>query len=182
MSKNWTEENINNFLSRIRFDFITQLERKMESIPLTQVELAKKLGVTEGSVSQILNNPSNLTLKTIVNYARTLGLKVSIVAYDDNDPDNNRGLINSEIFNICWERQGMPVDFFDLEEKTKQKVEYLPTSTNNQDFGVLAAGTTNISDNVICLKTWKNESNNSKELIATNHSTTTANRTLKKTG
>ncbi len=116
MNKNWTAENIENFSSRIRFDFITQLEKKMESIPLTQVELAKKLGVTEGSVSQILNNPNNLTLKTIVKYACALGLKVSIVAYDDNDADNNRGLVNSEIFSICWEREGKPSDFFALEE------------------------------------------------------------------
>jgi transcriptional regulator with XRE-family HTH domain len=171
MNKNWTEENIDNFLSRIRFDFITQLEKKMESIPLTQVELAKKLGVTEGSVSQILNNPSNLTLKTIVKYARTLGLKVSIIAYDDGDPHNNRGLINSEIFAICWERQGKPVDFFELEEKTVHSLENLPTSTNGTDSGVLAVDTTN--KKVSYIADWKAKSSISTEFVADEDSSTT---------
>jgi transcriptional regulator with XRE-family HTH domain len=120
MSKNWTEKNTESFLSRITFDFIAQLEQKMESLPLTQAELAKKLGVTDGFVSQILNNPSNLSLKTIIKYARALGLKVAVVAYDDDDPDNTRGLVNSEIFSICWEKQGKPVDYFSLEEPTQQ--------------------------------------------------------------
>lgn len=124
MNKHWTEKSTENFLSRITFDFIAQLEQKMESIPLTQLELANKLNVTEGRVSQILNNPSNLTLKNIIKYARALGMKIAIVAYEDGDPDNTRGLVNSEIFSICWEKQGKPADFFSLEEPTQQvKVE-----------------------------------------------------------
>ena len=117
---NWTERSAENFLSRITFDFITQLEKKMESLPLTQLELAEKLKVSEGRVSQILNNPSNLTLKSIIKYARALGMKVAVVAYEDNDPDNERGLVNSEIFSICWEKQGAPADFFSLEETFQQ--------------------------------------------------------------
>lgn len=124
----WTEKNTENYLSRIRFDFITQLEKKMESVPLTQADLAKKLVLTEGAVSQILNNPSNLTLKTIVRYARAVGLKVSIIAYDDNDPNNNNGLINSEIFNICWEKQGKPTDFFALNESVQTEKSNISTS------------------------------------------------------
>jgi transcriptional regulator with XRE-family HTH domain len=118
MNKNWTEQNIENFLSRITFDFITQLEKKMESLPITQAELAKKLKLSESRVSQILNGSHNLELKSIIKYARALGLKIAVVAYDDNDPDNTRGLINSEIFSICWERQEKPVDFFAFEEST----------------------------------------------------------------
>lgn len=122
MSKHWTEKNTESFLSRITFDFIAQLEQKMESLPLTQAELAKKLGVTDSFVSQILNNPSNLSLKTIIKYARALGLKVAVVAYDDNDPDNERGLTNSEIFSICWEKQGKPVDYFSLEGSNSKTI------------------------------------------------------------
>lgn len=118
MSKNWTERNIENFLSRITFDFITQLEKKMGSFPMTQAELAEKLNLSESRVSQILNGSHNLELKSIIKYARALGLKVAVVAYDDDDPDNLRGLVNSEIFSTCWERQGKPVDFFAFEETT----------------------------------------------------------------
>jgi transcriptional regulator with XRE-family HTH domain len=118
MNKHWTERSIQDFQYRIAADFVSQLEQQLESLPISQAELANRLNVTESRVSQILNNPSNLTLSSIIKYARALGLKVSIVAYNDNDPDNTRGVINSEIFTICWEKQGKPTDFFELEEAT----------------------------------------------------------------
>jgi transcriptional regulator with XRE-family HTH domain len=113
---NWTEINIDNFLSRITFDFITQLEKRMESLPMTQAQLAEKLNLSESRVSQILNGSHNLELKSIIKYARALGMKVAVVAYNDNDPNNNNGLINSEIFNTCWEKLDKPSDFFAVEE------------------------------------------------------------------
>lgn len=134
MSQNWTEESVANFLSRITFDFITQLDKRMDAIPLKQSELAKKLGVTEGSVSQILNNPSNLSLKTIVKYARALGVKVALVAYDDNDPENANGLINSEIFTASWERVGKPQDFFELNNKPQSTETYFENDATNVVF------------------------------------------------
>lgn len=115
MSKHWTERSVKDFLHRIASDFILQLEKKMDSLPMTQIELAKELNISEGRVSQILNNPGNLTLAKIVEYSRALGLKVAIVAYENND--GNGGVpVNSEIFSICWERQGKPADFFSLKE------------------------------------------------------------------
>lgn len=47
-------------------------------------------------------------------YARALGMKVVVVAYDDNDPDNTRGPINPEIFQQCWKHMGSPADFYEL--------------------------------------------------------------------
>lgn len=108
----WTEANVAAFIQKVTFDFITQLEKKMESDPdLNQSVLARKLKVSEGAVSQILNNPRNLTLKTMVRYARALGMKLALVAYDDGDPDNSRGPINSDIFRLCWERAEKPRTF-----------------------------------------------------------------------
>jgi transcriptional regulator with XRE-family HTH domain len=128
----WTESNVENFLSKIRFDFITQIDKKIDALEgFTQADLAKKLNTTEGYVSQVLNNPPNLTLRSIVNFARAVGLKVAIVAYDDNDPDNNRGLVNAEIFSSCWEKQGRPIDFFDLDE-----IDEIETVQNNVIEGV----------------------------------------------
>jgi hypothetical protein len=49
-------------------------------------------------------------------YARALGMKVSIVAYDDHDPENKKGPINSEIFKMCWEQLGKPRDFWAMQE------------------------------------------------------------------
>lgn len=111
MASHWTEKSIDDFVHRISFDFITQLIKRLESSPLSRGELANKLGVSKGRISQILNNPGNLTLRKAVEYARALGMKVSVMAYDDGDPDNVKGPISSEIFNICWENQSQPRDF-----------------------------------------------------------------------
>jgi transcriptional regulator with XRE-family HTH domain len=119
MNQHWTERDTRNFLSRLTFNFVAQLDSKMKSSSMTQAELATKLGVTEGRVSQVLNNESNPTLETIVKYARAMGLKASIVAYEDDDPENYKGLVNAEVFLTCWERQGKPMNFFDLNKKTE---------------------------------------------------------------
>ena len=110
----WTSENIEALIHRITFDFITTIAKRLDAKPLTQAKLAKKLGVSEGAVSQVLNTPRNLTLKTIVNYTRAVGLKIALVTYDDGDPGNKRGPINSEIFTACWESVGKPEDFRQL--------------------------------------------------------------------
>lgn len=111
MATHWTEKSVEDFVHRISFDFITQLAKRLESSPLSRADLANKLGVSKGRISQIMNNPGNLTLKRAVAYARALGMKVSVVAYDDNDPNNSNGPISSEIFSICWENQNQPRDF-----------------------------------------------------------------------
>src|SRR5258708_2354672 len=121
LNKHWTERSVDDFVYKIAADFMSVIESAMDGT-ITQAELASRLGVSEGRVSQALNNPGNLTLKKIVEYARALGLKVSIVAYDDGDPGNNNGPISSEIFSNCWEWLGRPVDFFELEDARKFQV------------------------------------------------------------
>jgi transcriptional regulator with XRE-family HTH domain len=97
------------------FDFIAQVENYLEKTPLNQVELARRLGVSEGAISKFLNNPQNLTLRTIAKYARAIGIKAAIVGYDDSDMKDVAGLISSEIFTRCWERAGKPRNSWDLE-------------------------------------------------------------------
>jgi hypothetical protein len=114
MSQHWTERSLQDFVHRISFDFVAQVEKALESKENSQAKLAKSLGVTDGRVSQVLNNPGNLGLKNVVKYARAIGRKVAIVLYDDGDPSNRNGPVNSEIFSTCWERAGRPNDFFAL--------------------------------------------------------------------
>lgn len=116
MNKHWTASSIEDFRFRITADFIAQLEDKMESIPLSPKELAEKLGITKGRVSQIFNNPGNISLKKIIEYSKALEMKVALVAYEDNDPENKKGPINSEIFRICWEKCDKPNDFWAFRE------------------------------------------------------------------
>jgi transcriptional regulator with XRE-family HTH domain len=116
LNRHWTAATTEDFLYRIAADYVSQLERIMDTSETSQAKLAERLHVSKGRVSQVLNNPGNLTLKKIVEYARALGKKVAIVAYDDDDPLNANGPVNSEIFYSCWERSGKPADFFALRE------------------------------------------------------------------
>jgi transcriptional regulator with XRE-family HTH domain len=112
LRRHWTERSINDFLYRVGFDFVQQIEKLLDAAPANQASLARSLGVTEGRVSQVLNNPGNLTLRKVIQYARALRRKVAIVLYDDNDYENANGPINAEIFTRCWEQSGKPSDFF----------------------------------------------------------------------
>lgn len=97
------------FVNRITFDFIAQVANKLETSQTRQNELAEKLNVSEGAVSQVLSLVRmNLTLKTMVRYARALGMKLAVVAYDDHDPQNEHGPVGSEIFSLSWEKLGKP--------------------------------------------------------------------------
>ena len=131
----WTNESLKAFLFRIAFDFVAQIERLMEAEGISPTELAKRLGVTKGRVSQIMNNPVNLTLKTIVEWARALGLKVAIVAYDDDDIDNDNGPVNPQIFAKCWDRSGRPTDFFAANMATSSSVGVEHSDPQEYDTG-----------------------------------------------
>jgi len=155
MKTHWTERSNKDFLFRIAADFIVQLEDKMESLQISQDELAQRLGVSKGRVSQILNNPGNITLGKIVEYARTLKMKVSIVAYDDNDPKNERGPINSEVFSICWEKFGKPRDFWAFQEivstssvENIRQYEKILTETTNKEIDSRTLGFMNLPTRV----------------------------------
>jgi hypothetical protein len=141
----WTAESTDAFVNRLSFDFITQLAKRMESLLLNQAGLAKRLRLTTGRVSQILNNPGNLTLSKMVEYARAVGMKITVVAYDDGDPHNERGPVNSEIFNICWENRGKPLDFtaFQKEAPTAFTAAGVVKSRNGvYQYSRVAGGTT----------------------------------------
>lgn len=117
----WTKYSTEDFVFRIAVDFIFQLENKMAELPMSQDQLAKNMGVTKGRISQIFNNPGNLSLASIVKCANALKMKVAIVAYEDSDPENKKGPINSEIFKLCWEASGRPRDNWALQEVAQKK-------------------------------------------------------------
>ena len=112
----WTERNVEDFTHSLSSDFVIQLEKRIEDEEVTKKKIADRLGITAGAVSQVLNSPGNLELKTMVQYARAVGMKVAVVVYDDSDPDNSKGPVISGIFEKCWERLGKPQDYFDLDD------------------------------------------------------------------
>jgi hypothetical protein len=113
-SEHWTAGSIENFTYRIAADFLSQVETKIENGEISRAELAQRLSRTPGRVSQLLNNPGNLTVTSAVRLVRAAGMKVALVAYEDNDPDNNNGPVNSAIFNQCWKNMGAPTTFFEV--------------------------------------------------------------------
>lgn len=116
LDRHWTEASLEAYLHRIATDWVVQIEKAMEKEGVKQSEIARALSVSKGRVSQVLNDPGNLTLKKIIEYTRTMGKKVAVVCYDDDDPENQNGPINSEIFELCWQKAGRPSDFFQMEE------------------------------------------------------------------
>jgi transcriptional regulator with XRE-family HTH domain len=112
----WTQKSTADFVYSISSNFVAQIEPKIEEEGISQNEIAEKMKKTSGRVSQLLNNPGNLSIRVMVEVARALGMKVGVVAYDDNDPDNTRGPIDPDVFRKCWENAGRPVNLFGVEE------------------------------------------------------------------
>lgn len=125
----WTSADPKDFLYRIASDFVMKIEQQMKSKKLTQSQLATMLDKNKTYISQILANPGNLTLRTMIVFARTLGLKVSVVAYDDDDAANVNGPIHSEIFELCWVRSGKPRDMFAFAESAPTAVAFVADRT-----------------------------------------------------
>jgi transcriptional regulator with XRE-family HTH domain len=113
--KHWTEESVAAFAYRIASDFVEQLERKRESLNWSKRRLARELKLSPGRISQVINDPGNLTLELMVKVARALQMKVSILAYEDGDKENFRGPINADVFRSCWEKRGKPNGKWELD-------------------------------------------------------------------
>jgi hypothetical protein len=123
VNQHWTTRSVDDFAYRIVSDFVAQLETKLESSGTDRQDFAKAIGVTPGRVSQLLNNPTLFNLKSMVSYATGAGMKVAVIAYEDDDPKNNRGPINAQVFTYCWEHAGRPRDLFEFSGVRKQVVQ-----------------------------------------------------------
>lgn len=56
------------------------LDAAIGASPLDQRSLAKKIGVTEGRVSQVLNSDGNLRIAALARYMRALGYELELTA------------------------------------------------------------------------------------------------------
>jgi hypothetical protein len=130
----WTQRSVADFVYNISSNFVSQLERRMEEREIGRGEFAVLMNKSKGRVSQVFNNPGNLSLRVIVEYARTLGMKVSLVAYDDGDPEDKNGPINPEVFVKSWEMADRPQDLFEVAEKETKQAE-MTRLRNNISYG-----------------------------------------------
>lgn len=118
-TQHWTNNSYTDFAYRIASDFTAQIEMKLEALPMERKDYAKLVGVNPSRVSQILNDPGNLGLESMVRYARVLGMKVAVIAYEDEDPNNHNGPINSQVFSEAWRKLGKPRYLFNLQEDSQ---------------------------------------------------------------
>ena len=136
-AKHWTSRSVEDFTYRVASDFLAQVELHIESHGPTRTELAERLHRTLGRVSQMFN-PGNTNVKSAVRLCQATGMKVALVAYVDDDPDNSHGPINSEIFHQCWKHMGSPTNFFELEHVTAsvQHFGYINEATNGNGVSI----------------------------------------------
>ena len=112
--KHWTADSNGNFQFAVASQFVDQVEDRLDEKKMTQADLAEALKVTPGRVSQFMNDPGHLKLSTMVQVARSLGMKFSIVVYDDGEEAGARGPIEPSVFFECWKALAMPLDNWEL--------------------------------------------------------------------
>ena len=56
--------------------------RRMEELNVSRSQLAEKLGVDRAYITKMLNGPSNLTLKTIVQVLHALNARLKVEVYE----------------------------------------------------------------------------------------------------
>jgi len=133
----WTQGDVSDFVYSLSLDFFTQLEDRIHGSKLQQKEIAERLEVSPSAVSQMLNSPPEKPeLETLVKYARAVGSKVSVVLYNDDDPNNERGPLYSGIFEQSWQALNRPRDLEELLEAKETSLTFEPISEKSETYSL----------------------------------------------
>ena len=65
-------------MTRLADDYVDMVRLFMRAEEVSQRELARRLRVTEARVSQLLNEPGNLTITTMERVAEVLGFEIQV--------------------------------------------------------------------------------------------------------
>jgi transcriptional regulator with XRE-family HTH domain len=76
-------------LARLPRDVTTAITWRMEQLDMNKAELARKMGVSPGRVSQILSGDENLTLRTLAHVFVALNAQLDVELVP-NDEDSRR--------------------------------------------------------------------------------------------
>jgi len=122
--KHWTAESDENFWFAVVLDCLFQLENRMAELGMNYAEFSERVGLSEDEIERLFNEDSDeIPMTTLVKWAKALGMKLTLVAYDDGDvkvgsEDNARcGPVNPEIFAHCWKIMGKPRNVWDIRKK-----------------------------------------------------------------
>lgn len=166
----WTQDSVSDFVYSISLDFFTQLEDRIQESGMQRKEVADKLSVTPSAVSQMLNSPPEKPeLETLVKYARGLGLKVSVVLYNDDDPNNERGPVYSGIFEKSWEALKHPRDLEAVNEAMSHmllpRFDWLSTPHHGHDVGNLGQPVRGVNHSGTAVRYWEKKPSSTPVLI-----------------
>jgi transcriptional regulator with XRE-family HTH domain len=67
------------------------IRQLMAAAKLTQQQLADQLGVSQPSISQMLNPKTDLRLSTLKRLSRAMGVSLETLAATYNDPEDDEG-------------------------------------------------------------------------------------------
>ena len=79
------------WITRIQLDLYAMIERYMQNNNLSRTELAHKLGVSKGYISQVLNGDFDHRLSKLVELSMAVGMvpQISYISMDKVFSDNN---------------------------------------------------------------------------------------------
>lgn len=70
------------WIEKIKLDFAIELDRCHRDLDMTAAEFAKELGVNRAYMSKLFRGDVNLTIKSMVKLARTVGARISLSTHD----------------------------------------------------------------------------------------------------
>ena len=70
------------WVEKIRLDFAIELDRCRRDLNMTAAEFAKELGVSRAYMSKLFRGDVNLTIKSMVKLARSVGARISLSTHD----------------------------------------------------------------------------------------------------
>jgi len=76
-------------LATLALDITEKIQEVMHNRGINRIDLAKKMGVNRASISQFLNEGSNITIKRLLKIAEALDCTVNIKIEENNAHRNN---------------------------------------------------------------------------------------------
>ena len=70
------------WVEKIKLDFAIELDRCRRDLNMTADEFAKELGVSRAYMSKLFRGDVNLTIKSMVKLARSVGARISLSTHD----------------------------------------------------------------------------------------------------
>lgn len=135
------------WLAKLQIDLFNEVEAYMKANNLTRTQFAKKLGVSKGYVSQILNGEADHRLSKFVELALAIGLcpnvsfeKIDDLLHRDNSPRHDITFNDIErskniLANSGYLFSSSPVNKDTDDEKSKaewEKIDFKKCSFENQ--------------------------------------------------